>query len=318
MPRLLVRTGLVVALVAAPLWARAEPPSGSYAIDLPADPGIVLPTDLEENDCETVEGVTICASGQLTTDGAGAIGGDAMLAFSGEIEGELAGYFDGKVAGQAGDPRVTLSMLLEGELTSQGQALEILASSRARCARNALAGGFDCSGSVKLCAYYFGARIGCESEAIAYFVEDEHRSVAAALGRLDHRPGRGGDGHGRGRTLERAGVQLRRHRQVQLAQGQLVAEAGRARTARGSKLRLASVALSGGAATGGTLDYQIAGQKGRATLPLPAPVVFVGSTCLRGAFCDTAADTANFFSGARNPDPFQDEAIIIYGFSSYP
>jgi len=85
-----------------------------------------------------------------------------------------------------------------------------------------------------------------------------------------------------------------------------------------SKLRLSSLALSGGAATAGTLDYQIAGQKGRATLPLPAPVVFVGSTCLRGAFCDTAADTANFFSGARNPDPFQDEAIIIYGFSGYP
>lgn len=299
MPRLLVRTGLVVALAAAPLWARAEPPSGSYAIDLPAEPGIVLPTDLDEDDCETVEGVTICASGQLTTDGAGAIDGDATLAFSGEIEGELAGYFDGKVAGQAGDPRVTLSMLLEGELTSQGMPLEILASSRARCARNALAGGFDCSGSMKLCAYYLGARIGCESERIAYFVEDDTGSWQLRLIGLTTAP----DGSVSG-TAE-----------VELSNGQVfsyavtgkyssrtdssslrLAELG---TARGSKLRLASVVLTGGAATAGSLDYQIAGQKGRATLP-------VATTA-----------TAAFYGLAPIPEPRPFDAPLDYGVPSF-
>lgn len=317
MPRILVRTGLVVALVAAPLWARAEPPSGSYAIDHPAAPAIVVPAESQEPLCESTEGFTFCISGDLSTDGSGSVSGDGLLEFTGEIEGVLAGAFSGKVIGAAGEPRLSLTMEFAGELWYQGEPFEAESTLRAKCVRDEQAGGFVCSGQQKVCLSYLGRRLGCESAQGFFVVEEQSGGWTLALELATDE---------RGNVSGSATVELASGGVLQYAvsgrydarrdsSSLRLAELG---TARGSKLRLGSVVLTGGTATAGSLDYQIAGQKGRATLPLPGPVVFVRSSCARGAFCDTAADTANFFSGARNPDPFQDEAIIIYGFSSYP
>lgn len=266
--RSLVLAALVLAVLTARI-AAAEVPSGSYAIDIGAEQSILVPANVEASSCETADDVTICLSGELATNGAGVITGSGLATFTGGIEGDLAIGFTGKVAGAATRPRVSLSLDLTGELTSDGVTLDVEASSRTKCGQDLLAGGFACVGKMKLCAFYHGQRVGCESGLINFEIEDDGGPWQL---RLDL-------------ATDPAGV-VSGTAEVELATGEIYAygvtgkynaRSGTADlrlvgsgAALGSKLRLSKVSLLGGTATGGRLDFQVAGQKGKASLPAAA------------------------------------------------
>jgi len=259
---------LVLAL-SAPLRASADPPSGSYTIDLPAEPGILVPAEAQASYCETVEGITICLSGEPVTDGSGVISGDAQLEFSGEVEGTLTGSFGGKVSGAAGHPRVRLTMELTGEFYSwwENQTFDVQVTQRTRCVRDEIAGGFYCQGPLRTCASFEGSRVGCGSVSSGFVVEEESAAWQLVLELSTDE---------RGVVTGTATVELetgavfaytvtgkydaRRDSSSLRLVG--LGEASR------SKLRLSSAVLAGGTATAGTVDYQISGQKGRAILPV--------------------------------------------------
>jgi hypothetical protein len=60
--------------------------------------------------------------------------------------------------------------------------------------------------------------------------------------------------------------------------------------------------LAGGGASGGVVLFKVAGQKGRAALPVAT--TFKGhGTCIRGGFCDVNQDTGGLFTGDPAPAP---------------
>lgn len=269
MARSSLAVSVLVLAVASPLRAGAEPPSGSYTIDVPAEPGIVVPAQARESYCEILEDITICLSGEPATDGSGAIRGDAQLEFTGEVEGTLVGTFGGKVSGPAGDPRVAFTMEFAGELYSwwENQTFDVQVTQRTRCIRDEIAGGFYCQGPLRTCASFEGSRVGCGSVRAGFVVEEE--SAAWQLGLELATDGSGVVTGTATVELETGSVfaytvtgkyDARRDSSSLRLTG--LGDASR------SKLRLSSAVLSGGTATAGTLDYQISGQKGRTILPV--------------------------------------------------
>lgn len=264
-----LRTVCVLALaLSAPRLAAADPPSGSYTIEPPAEAGILVPAEAQAPDCDTVEGITICLSGQPTTDGSGVIGGDAQLDFSGDVEGTLTGTFGGTVSGAAGDPRVGLTMQLSGELYSwwENEFFDVTVTQRSRCVRNEIVGGFYCLGPLRTCAYSSGSRVGCGSVTAGFAVDEQ--SSAWQLG-LELSTDERGAVTGTATVELETGLSL-----AYTVTGKYDARRGSSSLrlaglgdAAKSKLRLSSAVLAGGTATAGTLDYQISGQKGRTTLP---------------------------------------------------
>ena len=268
MPRIYAVSVLVLVLaLSVPQFAAAGPPSGSYTIDVPADPGIVVPAEAQASYCETVEGITICLSGEPATDGSGAIRGDAQLEFTGEVEGTLAGTFGGKVSGAAGDPRVAFTMEFAGQLYSwwENQTFDVQVTQRTKCIRDEIAGGFYCQGPLRTCASFEGSRVGCGSVRAGFVVEEESAAWQLVLELATDE---------RGVVTGTATVELETGSVFAYAvTGKYDARrdssslrlAGLGDASR-SKLRLSSAVLSGGTATAGTLDYQISGQKGRTIL----------------------------------------------------
>ncbi len=293
-----ILAGFALAVSAAP-FAHTEPPSGSYAIAIPGDPSIVVLNEIDDSSCETADGVTICFSGDLTTDGSGSIHGTGILGFSGEIDGELAGSFAGRLSGTAGNPRLRLAIVLEGELSSEGETLAVEATSRSRCAVDPFAGGFACAGPIKMCVFDGGRRLGCESENVEFYVEDDGGPWQLTLDL----------------ATDEAGV-VTGTADVELSTGQVLGHEVTGRyssvtdtsslrlvgvgSASGSKLRLASLSLAGEAATGGSSTSRSPVRRAacpcrrRRCSPATEPV-FAGASAMppaipRGSSCTSTAN----------------------------
>lgn len=297
------------------LPAGAEPPSGTYLIDVGGDQSISLPTEIEDTSCETEDGVTICVDGAISTDGSGAVDGAALFELSGDLEGELEATLSGAVRGSGSKTKVRLAMAMSGEVSSGGLTLDFEAKGRFKCVENAGAGSFLCRGKLRLCAFEGGQRVGCESERVDLELEDGGGPWQLRLLNL---------------ATEASGA-ITGEAQVALSTGQILSYdvsgkySARKDTANlrlvgtgdaaGSKLALSKVAFEGDDTTAGKLAFQIAGQKGK--VALPAPLLASHGTCIRGGYCDIYGDTSAFFNDLTgNPQISYDSVLFFMALGS--
>lgn len=283
--------------------ARAETPAGIYAIGIPADLGLVAPNGDSEL-CEVADGTEICLSASVAADVSGAVGGEGALTLEGELEGELALEIVGRVGGTTEKPKTKLELTVAGSVTAPEGALDVEGHGRMSCKLDPDAvEAMRCKGRVKLCAFLASRRVDCERVPFDLPLEFEREPFVLSLALATAQNGAvSGEA-----ILAIGGV---------AAGGSSVA--GKYKSAADTsnlkltsttpgadtKIRLRKLGLAAGQATGGTMKFKIAGQKGVVTLPaaLPAtPMAIPGTTfpghgtCIRGGFCDVSQDTSALF-----------------------
>ncbi|MEX2206632.1 MAG: hypothetical protein WEF50_10440 [Myxococcota bacterium] len=284
-----------------PLAARAEPPSGAYAIQMGGDHAIFLPTEVGGQACESGGGVTVCFAGAISANPSGDVTGSAIADFSGEVAGHLSATFSGRVGGSTGDTQLRLAMRATGQVSSGGALLDVEARGRWHCVDDTASRGFTCSGRMKRCVFDGRHRLGCESEPSNLILSDDGGPWLLYLELATDAKGIVGGSAmvflstGTAVAYDLAGKYNSR---TDTARLRLVGAGGAHR----STLELSKLALADGAVTAGELRYRIAGQRGSSLLPTPMGPVggfpFPGhGQCIGGGFCDTTADTASLFGG---------------------
>jgi hypothetical protein len=293
------------------LPARAEPPSGSYVIDVGGDQSIVVPIEFEDSTCETAEGVTVCIAGAIGTDGSGAVTGNALVELSGDIEGELEATLSGAVRGSTQKTKVRLVMEMNGAVSSGGLTLDVEAKGKFKCVENAPA-GFLCRGRLKLCAFASGKRVGCESDRLDLELEDAGGPWQLRL--LDLAT------DGSGEVTGTAEVTLATDQILQYdVSGKYSARKDTANLRPVAPERRARSSLSKSARRrnrdGRQARVRVVGQKGKVELPTPPPLgtAFAGhGTFINGGFADASGDTADLFNGARQELQMPFNGVIFF------
>ena len=321
MARILLLSALVSGLtLALALPVHAEPPTGSYVIDVGGDQSILLPTEIEDSACETADGVTVCIDGAIATDGSGAVTGSALMELSGDIEGELEATLAGSVRGSRNKTKVRLAMDMSGEASSGGITLDFEGKARFKCVDTTGAGSFLCRGRIKLCAFDAGKRIGCESERLDLELTDGGGPWQLRLLNLSTATSGAVTGNaevtlatGQILTYDVSGKYSSRKDTAKL---RLVGTGDAAR----SKLAFSKAVFEGSAVTDGKLAYRIAGQKGKVDPVLSGPAFIPAfdpwgpghGAHINGGFTDANQDTANLFNGG-SPGVVSHDGVIFFG-----
>jgi len=293
------------------LDARAEPPTGSYVIPVGGEHGIFLPGAITSQECEADGDVTVCTSGVLAADASGEIAGSSVAELSGAADGQFDAVYSGTLRGSpASWIQLGLAMTLAGDVSIDGELLEVESRGRWLCFGQKTIDGVRCLGGVRRCVSASGEQGNCESARSVLNLADRGGPWALYL---ELATDEAGIVSGTGSVFLPTGPEFSYalHGSYDTSTDTATLQLSGIGDAQGSELELEAVSLSGETATAGELRWRIAGQSGRTDLPAPEPFPGHGQ-CFRGGFCDTNADTATFFGGA-NPQQFVFDDTIFFG-----